>query len=62
MAARQSFFSISLTDEPIEFEDRYEEADNIDIDMYLNCGRYVRSTSLNADQCCKKGCKNPNEY
>lgn len=35
--------------------------DDTDIDKCLNCGRYVRSTSLNSDQCCKKGCINPNE-
>jgi hypothetical protein len=33
-----------------------------DIDKCLNCGRYKFGDELNADQCCKKGCVNPNEY
>jgi hypothetical protein len=40
----------------IEFED------DVDVDKCLNCGRYKGSKQLNADQCCKKGCRNPNEY
>lgn len=38
------------------------DADCEDIDKCLNCGRYKSSQQLNADQVCKKGCVNPNEY
>lgn len=32
------------------------------IDKCLNCGRYKSGNQLNKDQCCKRGCVNPNEY
>jgi hypothetical protein len=32
------------------------------IDKCMNCGRYKASEQLNADQVCKIGCRNPNEY
>lgn len=32
------------------------------LDMCLCCGRYQWGKDLNADQCCIKGCTNPNEY
>jgi len=32
------------------------------IDKCLNCGRYKSGNQLNADQVCKAGCINPNEY
>ena len=32
------------------------------MDKCLNCGRYKTGNQLNADQVCKRGCVNPNEY
>ena len=39
-----------------------DDEDDPYIDKCLNCGRYRASSSLTRDQCCAKGCKNPNEY
>lgn len=46
---------------------RYEECDDCAaeigyVDKCLNCGHYRASSALNAYQCCKRGCLNPNEY
>lgn len=38
-----------------------ENEDDCDIDKCLNCGRYRASSSLNSNQCCIKGCRNPAE-
>lgn len=42
--------------------DECDSEDDCDIDKCLNCGRYRATSSLNSDQCCAKGCTNPNEY
>lgn len=39
-----------------------QEAWDVEIDKCLRCGRYRATESLDADQCCIKGCRNPNEY
>lgn len=41
--------------------DAYEESRG-GLDKCLNCGRYTWGDELGADQTCKKGCVNPNEY
>lgn len=41
--------------------DAYEESQG-GIDKCLNCGSYKWGKQLDKDQCCKKGCVNPNEY
>ena len=38
------------------------DLDTEDIDKCLNCGRYKSGWQLNEDQCCRIGCRNPNEY
>lgn len=45
-----------------ECDDDYEEYSRGGIDKCLNCGKYKFNDQLNEDQCCKKGCINPNEY
>lgn len=49
---------------------KYDQCDECDaiieadggIDKCLNCGRYKSGNQLNENQCCKRGCVNPNEY
>lgn len=39
-----------------------KEEDDVEIDKCLNCGRYRATTSLNENQTCQRGCRNPNEF
>lgn len=32
------------------------------IDKCLNCGRYMYGDQLDNNQCCVRGCRNPNEF
>ena len=46
----------------LSYRHECRECDDVEIDKCLNCGKYRASSSLNADQVCKVGCRNPNEY